>query len=280
MLLALLLILVGIAIVVSGCTYLIFLYDSGVENNLRSLADEAGVRPERAVLRGFLLGTVSQFFMALTYLAGFVPTLFFRPSRKSAQSGPPLILVHGLYHNPAAWLFWRFMLWRRGWNCADAVSYNSFTHSFEDAVDRLAHKVRAMESIRPGEPVALIGHSLGGLVIRGFLLRPESEGRVASVVTLGTPHNGSRLAALALGSLGRSLKYKGRLVGELASGAAVSRPPALSLFTPFDNFVLPHDGLRISKTGWKEEAVPPMSHVSLLYSPRVFTLAAEFIAGD
>src|SRR5882672_10561911 len=43
----------------------------------------------------------------------------------------------------------------------------------------------------PPKQVDLVGHSMGGLLIAGYLTRPESRGRVRRVVTMGTPFRGA-----------------------------------------------------------------------------------------
>jgi triacylglycerol lipase len=49
----------------------------------------------------------------------------------------------------------------------------------------------------PGEPVHLIGHSMGGLDARHLLADPAWSGKILSLTTIGTPHLGSALADCA-----------------------------------------------------------------------------------
>jgi pimeloyl-ACP methyl ester carboxylesterase len=67
------------------------------------------------------------------------------------------------------------------------------------------------------EPVHLLGHSLGGLVARCLAHRVELEGRIASVVTLGTPHQG--IAAAVPRDHGRAMK----LIRNIADGGFEDR---------------------------------------------------------
>jgi triacylglycerol lipase len=55
----------------------------------------------------------------------------------------------------------------------------------------------------PGEPVHLIGHSMGGLDARYLLADPAWLGRISSLTTIGTPHLGSALADCARLRIGR-----------------------------------------------------------------------------
>jgi triacylglycerol lipase len=57
-------------------------------------------------------------------------------------------------------------------------------------------------------PLTVIGHSKGGLIARYYVARLGGHDRVRTLVTLGTPHNGTRLAylgCLAFGWFARSL---------------------------------------------------------------------------
>ncbi len=62
---------------------------------------------------------------------------------------------------------------------------------------------REIDCAFPGEPVHIIGHSMGGLDARLLLNDPAWAGRVRSLSTLGTPHLGSALADLARLRAGR-----------------------------------------------------------------------------
>lgn len=76
-------------------------------------------------------------------------------------------------------------------------------------------------------PVVLIGHSMGGLDARYVASRLDPSGRVAAVVTVGTPHRGTALADWALGTEGvaqrLARRMAGRAIGELTVGACLAR---------------------------------------------------------
>lgn len=198
---------------------------------------------------------------------------------------PPVILVHGLYHNPAAWFVLKRRLRRAGYADVRCYGYASFFRSFEDIADGLARMVLEAARTAPGGRVALVGHSLGGLVIRAACAdeRVREQVRIAGVATLGTPHRGSTLAGmLGIGRLARGLAPGGaviRRVRALPAGAY----PALSLYTPTDGMVLPLSGALLEERqrscGWREEALPATSHVGLLYSREAARRVLAFLDG-
>lgn len=215
----------------------------------------------------------------LAYPLGWLPER--RPQASNPAGLPPVILTHGLYHNASAWLLFRQRLRQAGFGDVRSYCYPSFFRSFEDIVDGLARTVLTAADASPTGTVLLVGHSLGGLVIRAACANQALRARVAGIVTLGTPHQGSTLAGLvALGRLGRSLR-PGGLVLETMHRLPVCPGPALSLFSPMDNMVLPLCGSfleeREKDAGWTEECLAPVSHVGMLYDRRVTGRGVEFL---
>jgi len=252
---------------------------TGVLAYLENLRTGDSLR-QRALLHGRLaLGLARAFLNSiwtlwLTVLALPLGRLFgFSCAGGAGAAKPTVVLVHGLYHNPAAWFVMRWRLRRAGFADLRCYGYASFGRDFSAIADGLARLLLETAQAAPGGRVLLLGHSLGGLIIRAACAdaRVAAGGcRVAGVVTLGTPHRGSTLAGvLGVGSLARSLAPKGAAI-RLVRALPECSVPGLSLYTPTDGMVLPLSGAlldeREREAGWQERALPPMSHVGLLYS--------------
>jgi len=145
---------------------------------------------------------------------------FGRPADADGPSASPRrvgLLVHGLCMNDAGWT-------REGHDHGAAlerdlgleavhVVYNSGRHvaangrSLAEALDAFVREAGAP----PGE-IAVLAHSMGGLVVRSALVAASRAGQswpalVRAVVFLGTPHHGApaeRLGSLAQAALGVS----------------------------------------------------------------------------
>ena len=194
---------------------------------------------------------------------------------------PPVLYVHGLYHNPAAWFVLRRRLARAGFTAWRTYGYSSFGPSFMEIAAGLAHSIRAAAAESADGTVLLVGHSLGGLIIRAAVAQAGLESCVRGIVTLGTPHQGSTLAGmLAVGRLGRGLKPGGEILRHLAA-LPPCRARALSLYTPTDAMVLPLSGALLlpgdKAAGWRETCLPALSHVGLLYNKKAAALATAFL---
>ena len=141
------------------------------------------------------------------------------------MSHPPLVFfIHGLntfgddrFHlGPLAFgpmnEHWRRELESRGVEFIgiDEVGFGSF----EDQVDRAFRKVeRTLNAMTAVRDVHLFGHSMGGLVARGVGARlKESEalrtrGNLRSIISLGTPHEGTLATEGALDLEKRSPRF-------------------------------------------------------------------------
>jgi pimeloyl-ACP methyl ester carboxylesterase len=199
----------------------------------------------------------------------------------------PIVTVHGLWNRgPEAWVLRRRL--RR--YCRRPVlqfSYETVTRSFADNVDRL---VRFLEELAP-EPVDLVAHSLGGLLVLSAAGRLPA-GRFGRIVLLGPPLRGS-LAARRLATLGPMGRWLagGSLpmlveglpapsAGPLRIGViAGSKPVGMGrVLGRMDGL---SDGtVRVAETrleGAEGELILPVSHTGMLFSDPVARAAACFL---
>lgn len=268
-------ILVGVPVL----SYALFLLENGRAGLLPHVRSLCGGRLFFPVLRAACNSVWSIGLVVLAYPLGWLPE---RKPQPSGPNGlPPVILIHGLYHNASAWFWFRRRLARCGFADVRTYAYASFFRSFESIVEGLVQAALRAAAASPTGTVLLVGHSLGGLVIRGACMSDGLCGPVAGIVTLGAPHQGSNLAgAMALGLLGRGLCPGGEVLASVRN-KPVCPGPALSLYSPVDSMVLPLTGSLLEEqeklAGWVEICLAPMSHVGMLYDSRVVALCAEFL---
>nr|WP_309596284.1 alpha/beta fold hydrolase [Moraxella osloensis] len=103
------------------------------------------------------------------------------------QPKPLVILIHGLHMHAWAMRPLAKKLTKLGYEC-HRFGYFSVAHNLANHSRRLHRWLTKYE--KAGVPIYLVGHSLGGLVIRDFLQR-YPQWQITRCVTLGTPHNGS-----------------------------------------------------------------------------------------
>lgn len=254
------------ALGVSLLTYAFFWYEAANSSYRVDLEKLSGGKLGRLMTKGIFCGFLSAVCLILFYPLGYWRKLW-QPCPKPDCSLPPVVLVHGLYHNPSAWILFRRRLRRAGFDNITTMSYSSFRFSFHELRDQLGGIVSDVSHENQGRSVILVGHSLGGLLCRAYVETSNSSSSVAAVATLGTPHQGSKVAALGLGKLAQSLIYRGPLIRDLEEKRKPSQIPRLAFTSPLDNMVLPHEALRVPFEGWRLLETRPISHVGMLYDP-------------
>ena len=107
------------------------------------------------------------------------------------ESKPLAIILHGLHMNP-----WMMRPLARKLSRAGFRTHSLGYHSLANPIETHSSKLNDwLSQHHPQDaPLYLVGHSLGGLVIRHFLAT-YPDWQVMRSVTLGTPHQGSTTAS-------------------------------------------------------------------------------------
>jgi triacylglycerol lipase len=247
-------------------THAFFWYEAANSPYRKRLQEISQGHVARILLRSILSSVVGQL-MVLFFLPLQLWRALWRPSQAPNQNLQPVFIVHGLYHNASAWVLYRWWLKKAGYANIYCWYYSSFEGSFDQIVNDFNQWVQEIIAERhPGQQAIMIGHSLGGLIIRAHINNPETARQVTTVVTLGTPHQGSKLAALGIGRLAQSLLYQGLLSQRLENAVPPKDVKRLAVVSPTDNMVLPPpDAWRSVQEGWEYLETPPLCHVALLY---------------
>ncbi len=106
---------------------------------------------------------------------------------------PLVVLVHGLDSSPDALAPLHAFLTSPPHACQVATFRHPDDGPVDEAAAGLAGRLRALGA----QPIAIVAHSMGGLVARACVEDPALDpGNVRALVLLGTPNQGSDLAAL------------------------------------------------------------------------------------
>jgi triacylglycerol esterase/lipase EstA (alpha/beta hydrolase family) len=109
---------------------------------------------------------------------------------------------------------------------------------------------------------------MGGLASRAYLRR-YGKSKVARLVTLGSPHQGTLLARLGLGPNARQMRIGNPWLVALGAAGAVPLPQgSVSIFSHHDNYVYPQE-TRSRLEGATNVAIGGVSHLGMAFSPRV-----------
>ncbi|MCB2194167.1 MAG: alpha/beta fold hydrolase [Deltaproteobacteria bacterium] len=262
-------------------TYALFWYEAGNSDYRLQLQRDSEGRMATWILRGLFSSIRSQIPIILFFPLGLFRRLW-EPDAEEGPPFPPLILIHGLYHNPSAWLLFRARLRRAGLKRIHVASYDSRRFSFQEIAEQVAGRLGEIGTMEGNKPVLLVGHSLGGLLAKAYAARKEGlpGPAVKGIITLGTPFKGSKMTVFGLGRLARDISHNSGLIKELERMEVSAHTACAALYSPVDNIVLPHDSLAAAPENWIREKTAPISHVAYLYDKstfnRVLVLLSQF----
>ena len=116
----------------------------------------------------------------------------------------PVLLVHGYASNESVWTPLRGALAEAGFGHIVSLNYNSFATDPATVSAELAHEALRAVAATGARGVHLIGHSLGGLIVRYALAASALlSSQTGSAVTIASPHRGVWMARIAPGRCGR-----------------------------------------------------------------------------
>jgi len=188
------------------------------------------------------------------------------PDPAPRRADLPILLVHGVLCNAGVWH--RFARWlrARGVGPVYAISYGPPLASIDWFAQQVAHKVDAILAATGARRVVVVAHSMGGLVMRAYL-RDQGGAKIARLVTIGTPHEGSMHAWMAMGACLAQLRPGNAWLAALGPPPA-DAPPIVSLWSWHDSMVAPQTSSRIAFGENVELA--GVAHNALLRDPAVF----------
>jgi pimeloyl-ACP methyl ester carboxylesterase len=195
-----------------------------------------------------------------------------RPPSAKQESLPPVILLHGLFQNRSS-LFWlQHRLHSAGYRQIISINTPPWK-DLETLTEKLAKKVDEMRIRFKVDKVILVGHSMGGIIARNYVQNRGGAANVERIVTLGSPHHGSKLAPFALSPIGKTLLPGSEFIRRFNSAAWPQGTPIVSIYTRYDNIVMPAELARMDGAGSVE--LDGMGHTALLFHPRSLQAVIE-----
>ena len=195
-----------------------------------------------------------------------------RPGRiaQKRESPMPVLLVPDPGF-PAVSLRWLGRRLRRdGWRPVHVVTGGGRRSGRRAAA--VAAAIAGVRAATGARGVAVVAHGAGGLVTRETLLGRAGEAGIVRLVTLGTPHHGTRVPWAPA-----ELRPGSALVSRLASDATMTEAvDCVSIYSLDDGFAAPPD--RGYWPGALNIEIRDVGHASLVLSRRVYELVREQLA--
>ena len=230
-------------------------------------------RPPQSVRKW--LATISAEYVATIFaFSFFIPLAWLlapRLGRESIKGQPVVLLVHGLFSNRGVWWWFAYRLRRlpRLQRPGRRIDSLELTPVFGDMDGYVALLDKRVDDLvrRGASSIALVGHSMGGLVCRAYLSRRGALADSApamQLITLGSPHCGSLSAWCFPGTNLRQMRPGSEWLRRLPTTCPV---PAVSVYSMHDNLVVPYQQAR--SEGLSAEEWRGIGHINLLFDRQI-----------
>jgi triacylglycerol esterase/lipase EstA (alpha/beta hydrolase family) len=187
----------------------------------------------------------------------------------------PVVLVHGLGGNRGLWLPLRLFLRMNGHRRVHAFGYKDGT--IEQHAGDLKGFLDAVLLTTGEGQVDIVAHSLGGIIARYGIQRLGLAGKVRTLVTMATPHQGTYAARYANTTLTRSLRPESDVIQGLNADDLAGYPLRFfSIYSNRDVYVVPAEGM--THPAAENVFLPDVSHSEYLVSPQVFRVVASCLS--
>jgi triacylglycerol esterase/lipase EstA (alpha/beta hydrolase family) len=232
----------------------------------------------------------------LRYLAGYLDVVKSAPVPRLTDFGrcqKPVLLLHGFFATRRTLEVLERRLRRDGY-CVFSLNLGGLartlnTRGIDDSAEYVRAKVERIYERNPElGPLTIIGHSKGGLIAAWYVKKLGGWRRTRTVITLGTPHHGTRAAyaALPMGLLARSLWQMAPTSSFLRELQRGSWPPGVRLVSLYsrEDKVSRYPSPLLETFGvpyLRNVEVQARGHREFLYKRRVYdVLLAELRAAD
>ncbi|WP_405489733.1 esterase/lipase family protein [Streptomyces sp. NBC_00096] len=196
---------------------------------------------------------------------------------------PPALLLHGFTDNRSIFVLLRRTLGAGGRRQVETYNYSPFTRDLRVTARHLARRVEELCERTGQDRVDLVGHSLGGLVGRYYVQRLGGDARVRTLVTLGTPHSGTRVAPfMDAHPLVRQVRPDSEVLTELRAPAPGCRTRFVAFWSEFDELMDPTETARIDHPDLLAEnvQVTGIGHLALAAHPTVIAAVRRALDGS
>ena len=187
-----------------------------------------------------------------------------------------MLLVHGIWKTGAAFRSMSRYLVKRGFT---VHTIDLVPNDGRATIPALAEQVASFieRTLPAGEPLDLVGFSMGGVVSRYYLQRLGGAARVRRFVTISSPHHGTLTAYLRRLPGVVQMRPNSALLRELNEDLdSFGGVEVTSIWTPLDLMIMPPHSSRLPLG--REVLVAAPLHALMLHDPRSLRAVAEALS--
>jgi pimeloyl-ACP methyl ester carboxylesterase len=184
----------------------------------------------------------------------------------------PVLLVHGYGHNRSGWFLLDRALRVAGFSSVHTMNYVAWgREGVPELAGRLARRVDDIRALTRADKVHVVGHSMGGVLLRYYVQELGGDRCVDTAVTIASPHEGTIAAFVGAGAGARDLRPGSRVMRRLAAGVRRTSVRWVAFYSNLDVLVQPapsamlrHPLLRATNILVKDQG-----HLTIMMAPVV-----------
>ena len=173
----------------------------------------------------------------------------------------PVLLVHGYGHNRSGWFLLDRTLRAAGFSSVHTMNYVAWgREGVPELAARLARRVDEIRRLTGAGKVHVVGHSMGGVLLRYYVQELGGDRFVDTAVTIASPHEGTVTAMMGAGAGARDLRPGSKVMRRLAAGVRRTDVRWVAFYSNLDVLVQPapsamgrHPALRAPNNLFKDQ---------------------------
>lgn len=217
--------------------------------------------------------------VALIIVLCTIPIDLTRQEIPSSQKGTtPILLIHGYMHNSSAWIYLRKRLQKAGLGPIYTINLGSPYHTIEEYAERVKEKAKIISRQTGQSELIIVGHSMGGLVSSYYATQLAPKNTVKTVITLGSPLKGTKLAPIGIGPCATQMRYKSDFTKRLSQIMEDAEDlKFFHIWSATDLIIRPPRSAHLYHQNSMNEKIESLGHVSFLYSPKIANKLIKYL---
>lgn len=244
---------------------------------------------DRLTRLGLVREAVGMARAAVVYPLGFRPAAERRAARLSvladllgagaAARTLPVVLVPGYMGNRSNWYPLERRLLAAGFTDVHSLTYVPIATTVEQLAQWLTDTCRAVLEQSGADRLHVVGHSLGGVLVRYAAQRFGLAPRLATAVTIAAPHRGAPVAVLGRGAVARALRPRSPLYDRLEEPGDGGQGVRWVAYYSNSDVVAPPRSARLVHPALSAEnvLVPDQGHLSILRASALLRSVPEVL---
>lgn len=185
----------------------------------------------------------------------------------AAEAGERIVMVHGIFQRGHSFIPLKKKLEKQGYDClVPSLKPADARLGIEGLAQQLQREIEAKWGKQAD--FHIVAHSMGGLVSRYYLQELGGYQHCQTLVTLATPHHGTKAAYFYPGKGAYQMRPNSEFLQQLdASAYRLKQVKLISYRTPLDLIILPS-----TSSHWEmaeNHRVWALAHPLVMHTPRV-----------